>query len=275
MTSKSEIWKAHPDIAGIEVSTLGRVRTLDKMVWNGKGTYSKKGRILKQSKSINGYMYVSIKANGKFIKQRIHRLVAQTFISNPDNLPEVNHKDNNPLNNNVSNLEFCTHKYNTTYREKYGTPAKECVPKSPVFAVNLSTLEVLHFSSQHEAGRELEIFQSHINAVIKGKRKQAHGYWFKADDGNGIEADKDKLKSIVDSMIFTRCVFAVNLNTLEVSRFNSQKEASIVLGVSQGNINSVIKGSRKQTGGFWFTNADGNADDAIKRKLHDIKKIYS
>lgn len=272
---KTEIWKSHPDIPGVQVSTLGRVRTLDKMVWNGKGTYSKKGRILKQYETAGGYLVVNIQIDGKQTRKLVHRLVAQTFIDNQNNLPQVNHLDCDRTNNNVENLEFCTRKENIAYRDKLGHTARNNAPKSPVFAVNLKTLEVSQFQSQHEAGRVLGVNVGNINGVIKGRTKQAHGYWFKADDGNGIESDKDKLKSIVDSMIFTRCVFVVNLKTLEVSRFNSQSEASRVLGVSQGNIYSVIKGKRKQTGGFWFTNADDNADDAINRKLHDVKKIYN
>ena len=275
MTSKSEIWKAHPDIPGIQVSTLGRVRTLDRVVASkGNGTRLAKGHVLKQ-RCNHGYLQVHISVDGKQATKKVHRLVAQAFILNPDNLPEINHKDNNPLNNDVSNLEWCTHEYNIAYREKYGTPAKDFVQKSPVLALNLDTLEVSRFNSQHEAGRKLRVDKSHINAVIKGRIKQAGGYYFKEDDGSGIEIDNDKLKSIVDGMCFTRGVFAVNLNTLEVSRFNSQSEASRALGIKQGSISNVIKGKRKQTGGFWFINADDNADDAIKHKLHEIKKIYN
>jgi predicted XRE-type DNA-binding protein len=63
-------------------------------------------------------------------------------------------------------------------------------------------------------------------------------------------------------MYFTGGIFAVDLNTLEVSRFESQSEASRELGVDKSNINNVIKGKRNTTGGYWFTNADENADDA-------------
>lgn len=70
-------------------------------------------------------------------------------------------------------------------------------------------------------------------------------------------------------------LFAINLATFEVLHFRSQHEASRALGVFQPNIIAVIKGRYKQTGGYWFVNDDDNADDAIKRKLQDIKKIYS
>lgn len=271
MTSKSEIWKSLPGVPGVEVSTLGRVRTLDRLESSEERTQFTKGRILKQYNVSDGYLQVNIKVDGKWTMKLVHRLVAQTFLPNPDNLPQINHKNCIRTDNNVENLEWCTPKYNSQYREKYGVSRMEVAGKS-VFAINLSTLEVLHFRSQVEASRELGVYVQSINNVIKGRLNQAGGYYFKADDGNGIEIDNDKLNGIVARINFTGGVFAVDLNTLEVSRFESQSEASRELGVDKSNINNVIKGKRNTTGGFWFTNDDKNADDAINRKLHEIGK---
>lgn len=123
----------------------------------------------------------------------VHRLVAQTFIPNPDNLPEVNHKDCNPTNNNVSNLEWITRKGNNQYRNKYGVSYKEAARKKPVCAINLDTLEVYRFPSQTEASRVLGANVGHINDVILGKRNHTHGYWFTNADNNAIEATRVKL----------------------------------------------------------------------------------
>jgi len=255
---ETEIWKAHPEYAGIEVSSFGRVRSV-------KGHYYK---ILTRS---DGYLQVSTKINGKPIHKLAHRLVAETFIPNSNNLPQVNHKDCNKTNNNANNLEWCNNSYNQKYRDKFGISNTES-KGHPLFAVNLGTLEVSYFRAQREASRALEVNQASISAVIKGKYKQAGGYYFKEDDGNGIEIDKDKLNDIVDGMRFRGGVFAVNLYTLEVSRFNSQNEASRALGVFQQNINRIIKGKRKTAHGYWFTNDDGHAVDVVKNKLHDIGK---
>jgi len=268
INNETEIWRSYPDIPEIEVSTLGIVRTLDRVVSSkGNGTRFQKGQVLKQFISNNGYMRVHIRIDGKSTMKLVHRLVAQTFIKNTDNLPQVNHRDCDPTNNDVSNLEWCSSSYNIKYREKYGKAQNK-----PVFAIDLSTLEVLHFRSQGEASRELGVFVSNISRVIKGKQNYAGGYFFKEDDGNGIEIDKDKLNDIVDGMPFKGKVFAVDLNTSEVSQFESQMEASRALGINSGNISMVIKGSRNQSGGYWFVNDDKNADDAISRKLQEIKK---
>lgn len=267
---ETEIWKAHPDIGIIEVSTLGNVRTIDRIVSNGRGTYPVKGRALKPRNEKNGYLRVGIQIDGKWTKKLVHRLVAQTYIPNPENLPQVNHLDCNPKNNNVENLEWCDNSYNQKYKNKFGISNTE-TEGHPVFAIKLDTLEVLRFRSQGEAGRAIGVDQQSINKVIKGSRNQAGGYYFKEDDGNGIKIDRDKLNYIVNRMRFIGGVFAVNLNTLEVSRFESQMEASRVLGVCQGNIYSVLKGKRKQTGGFWFTKDDGNAAGVIKRKLNTLQ----
>jgi len=192
--NEKEIWRAHPEYEGIEVSTFGNVRSLDKVVpCRGNGTRLVKGRILKPASNGHGYLQVNVKIDGKFINKSVHRLVARTFILNPDNLLEINHKDCDKTNNSVDNLEWVTHEENIAYRDKLGHTARNNAPKSPVFAVNLSTLEVSRFPSRMEAGRSLGVFYQSINKVIKGRIKQTGGYWFKEDDDKADDAIKRKL----------------------------------------------------------------------------------
>jgi len=183
---ETEIWRAHPEYVGIEVSTLGRVRTLDKMVSSEKYTRFTKGRILKQYGDKGGYLLVGIQITEKWIMKKVHRLVAQTFIPNPDSLPQVNHRDCNRANNNVENLEWCENLYNVQYREKYGKTQSK-----PLLAINLAALEVSQFQSQSEASQELGVNKGNINSVIKGNRKQAGGYYFVNADANDIELVKN------------------------------------------------------------------------------------
>ena len=104
-----EMWK---DIPGYErlyqVSNLGNVRSLN---------YNRTGEIklLKQSTNKHEYKLVSLCKNGKTKTCKVHRLVAIAFIPNPNNLPIINHKDEDKTNNNVNNLEWCTYEYNVNY----------------------------------------------------------------------------------------------------------------------------------------------------------------
>ena len=195
MENQVEIWKSYPYIAGIEVSTLGRVRTIDRVVSSEKGTQFVKGRILKPQDNGTGYLRVDVSIDGKRVKKLVHRLIAQAFIPNPEELPQINHKDSDPTNNNISNLEWCTASYNRRYQEKYGVSRTEAVGH-PLFAINLDTQEMSRFSSQHEAGRALGVYQANINSVIKGKLKQTGGYWFVSDDGHAVDVVKSKLHDI-------------------------------------------------------------------------------
>lgn len=261
-----EVWKQYPDIQFIETSTLGRVRTLNRKVSQGRSKRLVKGHVLKQYDNGHGYLYVQFSVDGKNVHKLVHRLVAETFISNPNNLTEVNHKDNNPLKNNVSNLEWCTHKYNIEYREKHGVSAKEYISKKPVLAVSLKTLEVFKFKSQREAGRELGIAHSNINNVIKGRYGQTGGYWFTDDES---KINKNKLREINNNTPFRGGVFAVNLETLEVFKFKSQSVAAHRLKINKGSVSDVIKGRLKQVRGYWFVRADSSAVESTRVKFGD------
>lgn len=201
INNEKEIWKSHPEYTETEVSTLGRVRTLDRVVpCGGNRTRFTKGRVLKQHEDKYGYLKTSIPINGKWVTKLVHRLVAQTFLPNPDNLPQVNHKNCIRTNNNVENLEWCDNSYNQKYREKHGISRTEATGH-PLFSINLDTLKVSRFGSQHEAGRTLGVSQGNINKVIKGNRNHAGGYWFAKDDDNADDAIKRKLNTLQSQLL--------------------------------------------------------------------------
>lgn len=185
--SDSEIWKTYPEFDFIQGSNLGQVRTVGRTVTRNDGKKQfVKGRTLKQWHNSNGYLGVTFSVNGKTVQRYVHRLIAQTFIPNPDKLPEVNHKNCVRTDNRIKNLEWVTHEENVEYREKHGKSSAE-VSGRPVYAVSLKTLEVQWFKTQSEAGRELGVNGSNVNNVLKGHYKQAGGFWFTYSDNNTVE----------------------------------------------------------------------------------------
>lgn len=191
MKGQTEIWKSHPDIVGIEASTFGNIRMLDRLVSSEKGTCFTKEHILKQHENNRGYLLVKIPVGEKWVTKSAHRLVAQTFIPNPDSLTEVNHKNCDRHDNRVSNLEWCSHSYNIQYRDKFGKSIGH-----PVFVINLTTLKVSNYPSQSKASIALGINSGSVNAVISGRTKQAHGLWFTNADDKAVDLTKQKLREI-------------------------------------------------------------------------------
>ena len=137
-----------------------------------------KDKILSQSISNSGYDRVHLCKDGKAKWYAVHKLVAQTFIPNPLHLPEVNHKDENKLNNNVDNLEWCNSKYNTNYGARNKriseTKTNNTYNTKQVLCVETGVI----YPSIMEAQRQTEIFNTAIGKVCKGERKTAgHYHW--------------------------------------------------------------------------------------------------
>lgn len=110
---KNVIWKDIKGYEGIyQISNYGEVLRLKSFDSRG---HLRNSKILKQFKTKDGYMQLGLHKNGIETKFLVHRLVAETFLDNPYNLSEVNHKDENKQNNCISNLEWCCHQYNTNY----------------------------------------------------------------------------------------------------------------------------------------------------------------
>lgn len=129
----------------------------------------------------NGYYRVHLSKNGEYRYWLIHRLVAITFIPNPNNLPFINHKDENPANNSVWNLEWCDYSYNNSY----GTKTKRCLetrvknslsnrPKI-VYKYTIDGVLLETYSSASEAARQIKCSQSAISSACRNN-KQSKGY---------------------------------------------------------------------------------------------------
>jgi len=119
-----EIWKDIPEYEGLyQVSNFGNIKSLKRTIMcrcknqykEFSLEYTREEKIIKGRKDKDGYLLVNLCKNGKHKNHRIHRLVAQAFIINPNNYKEINHKNENKQDNNIYNLEWCDSKYNSNY----------------------------------------------------------------------------------------------------------------------------------------------------------------
>lgn len=186
-----EIWK---DVVGYEglyqVSNLGRVRSLDRVVKSRNGFRTIKGHIL--SNCFDGrYYHVTLTKGKRQSIKLVHRLVATAFIPNISNKETVNHKDGNKLNNFVfintdgsvnyekSNLEWCTFRENIKHAFVTGLATTQITHYRGVNAFRSSDDSFVgEYFSQHEAAKVLGLNVAHICSVLKGRVKQTKGYYF-------------------------------------------------------------------------------------------------
>lgn len=169
------------------VSNMGNVKSLDRSIKYSNGVIRfKHGQLLTKCIS-KGYEIVGIKENGTVKTKKVHRLVAQAFIPNPENKPEVNHIDGNKRNNCVENLEWCTASENSKHAFRTGLYKSmnnwqdiSChQANKEVIQMDLDGNELNRFFSAEEAFRKTGIHSSCICNCIRGRYKQANGYKWK------------------------------------------------------------------------------------------------
>lgn len=172
---EQEIWKPVKDFEGLyEVSNFGRVRSFEKGCNHPE-------MILKPIVKSDGYTLVNLYyAHRKFKARYVHRLVAQAFIPNPNNYPQVNHKDENKQNNRAENLEWCTAHYNWHYSNvgekfKAAQHKAECVP---VMAWKDGVL-LGSFESIRATAMFIGKTEPQVQEWVRGLRKNRQGYEFK------------------------------------------------------------------------------------------------
>lgn len=157
-----------------EVSNLGRIKSL---LFKNNKVQKKRDKILSIHNNGHNYLTVGLNSNNKTKKYYVHRLVAEAFIPNPSNYKEVNHKDENSLNNNVNNLEWCTSKYNANYgsrnkklrevkKNKYGIKVKK-------YDLNDNFIEELYMC---DATKIKGIYYYNLRKCCLGEYKSCGGY---------------------------------------------------------------------------------------------------
>lgn len=159
------------DIKGFEniyqISNKGTVKSLR----------FNKERILRTQTDIFGYHYINLNCDGKSYKYKIHRLVAEAFIPNPNNYPIINHINEDKTDNRVENLEWCTYSYNNTYNDR----AKKSGKKSgktlsrPIIQLTKNGEFIREWESATEASKQLNIPLPNITNCINGKKYKSAG----------------------------------------------------------------------------------------------------
>lgn len=184
---QKEIWK---DIAGFnnyQISNLGRVKSLSRTIFNGKGYFISKEKIMSLKYNTRQYAFIHLRVDGKSIPKRINRLVAESFIVNPENKKEVNHKNGIRNDNSVNNLEWVTtsenqlHSFRVLGRKSstLGKCGKYHPASKQINQFNLNDEFIASYESLSDAERLTGINDGNISSAINGRLKTAGGYKWK------------------------------------------------------------------------------------------------
>lgn len=234
---ENEIWKDIPGYEGrYKISNYGKV-------WS----YFKKD-FMSIYIDKDGYSRVALFKDGKQKQLQVHRLVAQTFIPNPDNLPVVRHKVSivNGGDNSVDNLQWGTVQDNADDRTRDGlhkTAVRKALAK-PVYQIDPKTKEIVkRFETITEAAKEVNGDCGPIGEVCKGKFKLAYDYYWKfVDDESPIDIRERKNNP--------RPVIQMDLNGNFIAEYPSALAASKATNVHQGSISKVCRGERRTASGY-------------------------
>lgn len=270
-----EIWKQIKGYEGLyQVSNFGRVISLDYM-------RKKETRIMVPCKKPSGYLYVTLSKNGKRKNLYIHRIVAEAFMPNPENLPQVNHRDENKSNNFAGtpennftdgNLEWCDSKYNNNYGTKperlKGKAINRKSISKEVIQLSGEGYFIKEFPSQQEAARQLGFnCNNSVSGCCLEKQTNVCGYIFifKSDYSEEYvkkrvgmykytqsKEHRDKITEKLTNGKTSKSVVQLSMSGDFIAEYPSMKEVERKLGIKQGSVSNCCCGRCKSVSGFKF-----------------------
>ena len=215
-----EIWKPILGYEGYyEACNKGYIRSVDRLVKCKSGVRISPATILKPSLGQWGYEQVTLRKEGNNKTVRVNRIIAQTFIPNPNNLPQVNHIDGNKTNNCVDNLEWC----NASHNMKHCFDNRMCDWTTKIRIIE--TGEV--FNSKAECARKICGHVSLIDMCLKGKRKTHKGYHFEIIGERA--SDKYNRKNVINKKDNYESEFKIEYK----GEVHSFREWSMITGIKQ------------------------------------------
>lgn len=258
-SDSSERWKPMPGAPDYWISTENRV-------WSGI-----KHKFINGSPTKHGYTDFSLKCDGKRVRKNLHKALAEAFIPNPNNYPEVRHMNDNPADNWLDNLRWGTQADNVRdcinnghfryFSDEDIAKANE-TRRTPIVAVRLRDGEKHFFISQQEASRQLGIDQSSVNAVIRGKSRSAGGYFFAKQEDFDETFDYSKYSYQRRGMP----IKVTHLITGETRVYEKPRQAAFDLNMSEASVSNVLHGKAHSAKGWVFDELDTEVDD--DERLH-------
>lgn len=229
-----EQWKPIEGYEGLyEISSYGRV-----ISYHGRTP-----KVLALRKNKYGYVHYSLCKEGVTKAKLAHRLVAEAFIPNPNQLEVINHKDENSSNNYVDNLEWLTRGQNTVYGTAVSRRKKIMTEKCGVKIIARKNGMELQFDSISECARSLELNIASIYAVTDGVIKSTKGWSLERMSSKTEPNCKPKGKAVK----------AIRIEDGNEKVFDSVRQAASIVGGKQSNITTCLKGRQKSAYGYTWS----------------------
>jgi hypothetical protein len=216
----------------------------------GKVRVTKEKIIKSQLDKATGYYKIVLYLNRKGKQQTVHRLVALTFLPNPDNLGYINHKDENKGDNHFHNLEWCTGKYNLEYSH---VRERNMEHHRKVLQFNKDGEVVCKYRSTGDAARAMGIAVSAIRLCCVGKIGSVKQFIWRYEDQIDISSKNPRHRRIIQR----------NMNGVCIGMYNSIKEAAQSTGTNETGILNCCKGKYSQSNGFLWEYRDHYQKDNI------------